>query len=150
MHKKIKHGLVALASLGLGATAFAAPAVAPTSTPLAPVTASADGFGHNAVIKYKRGQRSYLYVCHQFTGSYPGSCYDGGSNKKDLLRGRNTKTAFGWSDSDGFYLPGGYDAWTVGIANGHHFKATGWKKINGCGGCTVSVTLVGDGEGPLG
>lgn len=95
-----------------------------------------DGLGHNAVIRHSPySDRSTVYICKNWGESTCKST----SPKRDLYRGDNTKTAFGWADADGFYLPSGYDA-SVTYHIGR-FTSTGWHKVSGCGGCTRVVEL---------
>lgn len=122
-----------------------------------PTQASADGLGHDAVIKFAKasvGVRS-LKVCKNWANDNSGCAAK--SPKKRLAKGQNSKKKFKWSDADGVYLPSGCAMTAVGrrlllvTANGG--KKGKWVKLGGLAGGTWIVLLecnlsgFDDGEG---
>lgn len=101
---------------------------------LVPQPARADGVGHAGVLKLSTlSDRANVSICRNWSSS-PCS-----GEQRTLYRGQNTKTQFGWNDSDGFYLPAGYNA-NVTPGTGR-ITSTGWHKLSGCAGCTRTIDL---------
>lgn len=134
--KRFYLGLVALlAGLGLALTGLSASVNTTSSSPVPIVQVQEQAAEASVlsplVIKHSSlSDVSAVSVCK----SYP-TC----GTTRSLLRGQNTKTAFGWSDADAFYLPAGYDA-NVSAGVGRK-TATGWTKLYGCAGCTRTVDI---------
>lgn len=110
-----------------------------------PAPARADGFGHDAVIKFAKesvGAR-VLKVCRNWANDNSGCAAK--SPKKKLAEGQNSKKKFKWPDADGVYLPKGCSMTAVGR---HLIRVTAsggkngkWVKLGGLAGGTWVVVL---------
>lgn len=110
---------------GIGAALVVAATGAAVNAP----AASADGLGHNAVIKYRSGPLSKIQVCHNAASTT--SCKSGIAW---LPKGKNTKSYLGWADADMVWIDSGRKMGGI--------KGPRWLKVAGCGGCTYNVDQV--------
>lgn len=87
-----------------------------------------------------------IYMCRDWQASpgdgrnEKGTCKTG-SPRRALYPGQRTSTAFGWSDTDGFYLPNGYRVALAPYPSTAYFvryKSWGWRKVYGCY-CTYNI-----------
>ena len=120
---------------------FALPALlAMILVSLAPAPAEAIPSPHSAVIKHSTSSGAFvLRVCHHWGAS---SC---GSGIEWLRRGKNTKSAYGWADTDGFWIPPKCKAHIVGPLVNSWTPVAGskgrWKKLPGIFGRTWTVGI---------
>lgn len=103
---------------------------------LGPASAAhADGLGHDAVIKNSKASYYNLGICHNAASET--KCASGFGW---LSPGQNSKSKYGWADTDGIFCGAG--TWCMIFHNtfrgsGHGFNAR-FIKVGGCG-CTVPV-----------
>jgi hypothetical protein len=112
------------------------------------VPAHADGFGHDAVIKYRKDVTAplKLKVCRDWAPDNRGCA--GSSPTKKLKQGQSTKKKFGWADADGIWVP--KNCWAeASFHNGVQtvrasrmgMDSGAWVKLGGLAGGTWLVTL---------
>ena len=131
-----------LAALALGASAFVAPVVTPTTVAPPPVVSviapqQAEAALNDLVIKNSSSSVRSLQVCKHWIG-YDGQTCDYAQGTAYLSPGQNSKSVTGWADVDAYYVNYGYK-----VKFGQHAYVTtsGWHKISGCGGCTQTATV---------
>jgi len=81
-----------------------------------------------------------IYMCRDWATTTCSSS----SPKRDLYPGHVT-TEFGWSDTDGFYVPSNYDVLRNDGGSWVRYGSTGWKKVSGCFDCTWKLKRVPNG-----
>jgi len=104
---------------------------------LVPVgSAHADGIGHDAVIKNQKFSYTNLGICKDAISET--KC---GSTHGWLSPGQNSKSKYGWADTDGIFCGKGW--WCKVAAVTFRGYGSGWNsrfiKVGGCFGCTIPV-----------
>lgn len=84
--------------------------------------------------------RTSLRVCRSWLASGGGCANSGGDGT--LYRQENSKTKFGWVDTDGYYHPSNSctSYANVGVIQ-YTFRSTGWIKLSGLAGAAWHVNL---------
>jgi hypothetical protein len=85
----------------------------------------------DGVIKNNTSSDGNMTICKDWGVS---SC-SSSSPRGTLAPGQNSKSKYGWADTDGYWIPSGW-------SDNYGRRGPLWVKVAGCFGCTKGYTLI--------